>query len=150
MAARILVVDDEPSIVKLVATTLSARGYEIITGYNGEEAVDKATLNHPDLIILDIMMPKMDGKEARKRLLANPKTKDIPVIHLSAVGEFEGQLDAMHSGITDYITKPFSPKELAEHVEMILDPKRRDELLKMQHAKTGKLSTIVNIMHRDR
>jgi DNA-binding response OmpR family regulator len=150
MAARILVVDDEPSIVKLVATTLSARGYEIITGYNGEEAVDKATLNHPDLIILDIMMPKMDGKEARKRLLANPKTKDIPVIHLSAVGEFEGQLDAMHSGITDYITKPVSPKELAEHVEMILDPKRRDELLKMQHAKTGKLSTIVNIMHRDR
>jgi DNA-binding response OmpR family regulator len=150
MAARILVVDDEPSIVKLVTTTLSARGYEIITGYNGEEAVDKATLHHPDLIILDIMMPKMDGKEARKKLLSNPKTKDIPVIHLSAVGEFDSQLDAMQHGITDYITKPFSPKELAEHVEMILDPKRRDELLKMQHQKTGKLSTIVNIMHRDR
>jgi two-component system, OmpR family, alkaline phosphatase synthesis response regulator PhoP len=150
MTTRILVVDDEPSIVKLVTTTLSSRGYEIITAYNGEEAVDKAMLHHPDLIILDIMMPKMDGKEARKRLLADPKTKNIPVIHLSAVGEFEGQLDAMQHGITDYITKPFSPKELAEHVEMILDPKRRDELLKMQHAKTGKLSTIVNIMHRDR
>jgi two-component system, OmpR family, alkaline phosphatase synthesis response regulator PhoP len=150
MAARILVVDDEPSIVKLVTTTLSARGYEIITGYNGEEAVDKATLHHPDLIILDIMMPKMDGKEARQKLLSNPKTEDIPVIHLSAVGEFDSQLDAMQHGITDYITKPFSPKELAEHVEMILDPKRRDELLKMQHQKTGKLSTIVNIMHRDR
>ena len=86
MAARILVVDDEPSIVKLVKTTLEGRGYVVDEAFDGQEAIVQAKLHKPDLILLDIMMPRMDGTEARKRLLADPETKDIPVIHLSAVG----------------------------------------------------------------
>ena len=113
MAARILVVDDEPSIVKLVKTTLEGRGYVVDEAFDGQEAIVQAKLHKPDLILLDIMMPRMDGTEARKRLLADPETKDIPVIHLSAVGDFDKQRQALNEGATDYIVKPFAPRELA-------------------------------------
>jgi CheY-like chemotaxis protein len=148
--ARILVVDDEPSIVKLVATTLRARGHTIFEAVDGVEAIEKAQELKPDLILLDIMMPRMTGIEARKKLHEDPKTKDIPVIHLSAVGDFEKQLESMEDGLTDYFTKPFVPKELAQHVEDFLDPAKRDAAARLAHQKTGKLRTIVGIMHRDR
>lgn len=149
MAAKILVVDDEPSIVKLVTATLKARGYEVVAAYDGEEALDKAAIERPDLILLDIMMPKLNGRQARKKLLENPRTANIPVIHLSAIGDFENQLEAMQDGLTDYITKPFDPKELAERVARFLDPAERDRAKRETQMKAGKLRTIVDIMHRD-
>ena len=150
MAATILVVDDEPSIVRLVTTTLEARGYTVVTAHDGMEAITEAKQYKPDLILLDIMMPHMDGREARKRLLADPVTKDIPVIHLSAVGDFEQQLKAVAGGVTDYITKPFTPSDLAQRVADMLDPKKRQEMLAERNRKEGKLRAIVDIMHRDR
>lgn len=150
MAATILVVDDEPSIVKLVAATLESRGYHIIPAYDGDEALVKARNQLPDLILLDIMMPHMDGREVRKRLLDDPKTRDIPVIHLSAVGDFEQQLNAVEGGATDYITKPFAPSELADRVKDFLDPTKRELMLKEHKAKEAKLRTMVEIMHRKR
>ena len=149
MGARILVVDDEPSIVKLVSATLRARGHEVFEASDGVEALDKAGVLKPDLIILDIMMPRMDGREVRKRLHKDPKTADIPVIHLSAVGDFENQLEAMEDGLTDYFTKPFAPRELADKVEAFLDPAKRERAKGEAHMKAGKLRTIVEIMHRD-
>jgi CheY-like chemotaxis protein len=149
MAAKILVVDDEPSIVKLVSSTLIARGYDVITAHDGMEAITEAKQYKPDLILLDIMMPHMDGREARKRLLEDPITKDIPVIHLSAVGDFEQQLKAVAGGVTDYITKPFTPSDLAQRVADMLDPKKREAMLAERHRKEGKLRAIVDIMHRD-
>ena len=149
MAAKILVVDDEPSIVRLVTTTLEARGYEVVTAHDGMEAITEAKQYKPDLILLDIMMPHMDGREARKRLLADPVTKDIPVIHLSAVGDFEQQLKAVAGGVTDYITKPFTPSDLAQRVADMLDPKKREEMLAERNRKEGKLRAIVDIMHRE-
>ena len=148
MGARILVVDDEPSIVRLVSTTLRARGHEVFEASDGQEAVERALELKPDLILLDIMMPRMDGREARKRLHADPKTADIPVIHLSAVGDFESQLSDMQDGLTDYITKPFAPRELADRVDAFLDPAQRDRARRDAAHKTGKLRTIVDIMHR--
>ncbi len=148
--ARILVVDDEPSIVKLVSATLRARGHTTFEAYDGVEAVDKALELRPDLILLDIMMPRMNGTEARRKLHDNPKTAKIPVIHLSAIGDFESQLESMEDGLTDYITKPFAPKELAERVEQFLDPARREAAARAAHQKAGKLRTIVEIMHRER
>lgn len=148
--ARILVVDDEPSIVKLVSTTLRARGHTVFEAYDGVEALEKAFQLKPDLILLDIMMPRLDGRETRKRLKADPKTAKTPVIHLSAVGDFESQLEGMEDGLTDYVTKPFAPKELADHVEDFLDPAKRDQAGRLAHQKTGKLRTIVGIMHRER
>jgi DNA-binding response OmpR family regulator len=148
MGARILVVDDEPSIVRLVATTLRARGHEVFEASDGEEAIERALALKPDLILLDIMMPRLDGREARKRLHNDPKTANIPVIHLSAVGDFESQLHDMQDGLTDYITKPFAPRELADRVEAFLDPAMRDRARREAAQKTGKLKTIVDIMHR--
>jgi DNA-binding response OmpR family regulator len=148
--ARILVVDDEPSIVKLVSTTLRTRGHTVFEAFDGVEALEKAFEVKPDLILLDIMMPRLDGKETRKRLKADPRTANTPVIHLSAVGDFESQLEGMEDGLTDYVTKPFAPKELADHVEEFLDPVKRGQMARAAKAKTGKLRTIVEIMHRDR
>jgi len=148
--ARILVVDDEPSIVKLVSTTLRTRGHTVYEAFDGVEALEKAFEWKPDLILLDIMMPRLDGRETRKRLKADPRTANTPVLHLSAVGDFESQLEGMEDGLTDYVTKPFAPKELADHVEDFLDPVKRGEMARAAKAKTGKLRTIVEIMHRDR
>ena len=150
MAAKILVVDDEPSIVKLVKTTLEGRGFDVITAYDGQEAIVEAKLHKPDLILLDVMMPHMDGNEARKRLLADPITKDIPVIHLTAVGDFDKQREALTDGATDYIVKPFTPSDLANQVTDMLDPKKRDAMAKERAQKSAQLRKITDIMHRDR
>jgi CheY-like chemotaxis protein len=148
MSAKILVVDDEPSIVKLVTTTLESRGYTVFPAYDGRECLTEAKIHKPDLILLDIMMPHMDGREARKQLLANPETADIPVIHLSAVGDFEQQLQATSVGVTDYITKPFTPSDLAARVADMLDPKKREQMAGERKGKDKQLRAMVDIMHR--
>lgn len=150
MGATILVVDDEPSIVRLVTATLESKGYEVIPAYDGEEALVKVKHHRPDLIILDIMMPHLDWRETRKRLLDDPETADIPVIHLSAVGDFEKQLNAIEGGFTDYVTKPFAPAELADRVKDILDPAKHDLVMKEAKQKEARLRAMVEIMHRKR
>ena len=150
MAAKILVVDDEPSIVKLVTATLEGRGYTVFTAFDGQEAIIEAKLHKPDLILLDVMMPHMDGTEARKRLLSDPVTKDIPVIHLTAVGDFDQQREALADGATDYIVKPFTPSDLANVVGDMLDPKKREAMKKERGQKAAQLRKITDIMHRDR
>jgi CheY-like chemotaxis protein len=148
MAARILVVDDEPSIVKLVKTTLVGRGYNVDEAFDGQEAIVQAKLHHPDLILLDVMMPRMDGNEVRKRLLADPDTKDIPIAHLTAVGDYDKQREALAEGVADYIVKPFTPSDLADHVADLLDPKKREQMKKERGQKSAQLRTITDIMHR--
>jgi len=148
--ARILVVDDEPSIVKLVTATLEARGHDVTPAYDGVEAIAQAKLHKPDLILLDVMMPHMDGIEVRKRLLADQGTKDIPVIHLTAVGDFDKQREALADGVTDYMVKPFSPSDLAQRVADNLDPKKRDEMAKERAHKSAHLRAITDIMHREK
>ena len=151
MAAKILTVDDEPSITRLVSATLMARGYEVLTASNGPEAIAAVKTHKPALIILDIMMPGMDGKEVHRRLAADPATAKIPILFLSAVGDFEGQLEELESGgFIDFITKPFSPTDLGERVQAILDPKQREQYERERHARENKLRRIVGIMHRDR
>jgi len=150
MAARILVVDDEPSIVKLVKTTLAARGYTIDEAFDGQEAIVQAKLHHPDLILLDVMMPRMDGNEVRKRLLSDPATKDILIVHLTAVGDYDKQREAMADGVADYIVKPFTPSDLADHVADILDPKKREQVKKERGQKSAQLRKITDIMHRSK
>lgn len=150
MPAKILSVDDEPSITKLVSATLMARGYEVETAGDGPSAIAIAKTWKPALIVLDIMMPKMDGKEVRRRLNEDAATREIPILFLSAVGDFEGQLDQMESGsFTDFLTKPFAPAELAERVEKILDPKQREAYERERNQREAKLRRIVGIMHRD-
>ena len=148
MSKKILAVDDEESIRNLVAVTLRNRGFDVETANDGVQAIDKAALWRPDLIILDVMMPNMNGWEARKKLRENPATEHIPIIILSAVGEFESQLAGMQSENDDYLTKPFAPAELGALVEGMLDPSKADKLAADHHKKQAKLRTIVDIMHR--
>ncbi len=117
---RILVVDDEIYIVHILDFSLGMEGYEVITALDGEQALEKARTEKPDLIVLDIMMPKLDGYETCKILKAEPETKDIPVILLSAKGRNVDQKIGFEVGADDYITKPFSPRKLVERINAIL------------------------------
>jgi two-component system alkaline phosphatase synthesis response regulator PhoP len=117
---RILVVDDEIYIVHILDFSLGMEGYEVLTALDGEQALEKARTEKPDLIVLDIMMPKLDGYETCKRLKADAETKDVPVILLSAKGRNVDQKVGFEVGADDYITKPFSPRKLVERINAIL------------------------------
>ncbi len=117
---RILVVDDEIYIVHILDFSLGMEGYEVITALDGEQALEKARADRPDLIVLDIMMPKLDGYETCKLLKADDNTKNIPVILLSAKGRNVDQKIGFEVGADDYITKPFSPRKLVERINAIL------------------------------
>ena len=117
---RILVVDDEIYIVHILDFSLGMEGYEVITALDGEQALEKERAEKPDLIVLDIMMPKLDGYETCKILKADADTKEIPVILLSAKGRNVDQKIGFEVGADDYITKPFSPRKLVERINAIL------------------------------
>jgi two-component system alkaline phosphatase synthesis response regulator PhoP len=117
---KILVVDDEIYIVHILDFSLGMEGYEVLTALDGEQALEKARAEKPDLIVLDIMMPKLDGYETCKRLKADESTKGIPVILLSAKGRNVDQKVGFEVGADDYITKPFSPRKLVERINAVL------------------------------
>jgi DNA-binding response OmpR family regulator len=120
MAKRILVVDDEPDIRRLVAEALEATGYDVRTAANGEEAIRAASLYIPDLVLLDIMMPGMDGFTVYERLRARPVDLKSPIIFLTARREINDKLLGFEKGAADYITKPFHIKELLARVKVHL------------------------------
>ncbi|HEX9094204.1 MAG TPA: response regulator [Coriobacteriia bacterium] len=117
---RILAVDDEPHILKLVAFSLSKHGYEVIQAADGIAAIEVAESEQPDLILMDVMMPLLDGYGACERLKANPKTAHIPVVMLSAKSQAAEQKAGLARGAQSYITKPFTPRELVEHVGALI------------------------------
>lgn len=119
MAKKILVVDDERHIVRLVEVNLARAGYDVVTAYDGVEALEKVKTEEPDMIVLDVMMPRMDGFEALKRLQADPDTQDIPVIMLTAKAQDADIFRGWSSGVSSYLTKPFNPRELLTFVERI-------------------------------
>ena len=123
---RILVVDDEIYIVHILDFSLGMEGYEVVTALDGEQALEKARECKPDLIVLDIMMPKMDGYETCKALKADPETKDTPVILLSAKGRNIDQQAGFDVGAQDYITKPFSPRKLVDRINAMLGGEESD------------------------
>jgi two-component system alkaline phosphatase synthesis response regulator PhoP len=117
---RILVVDDEIYIVHILDFSLGMEGYEVVTALDGEEALRKVEECKPDLVVLDIMMPKMDGYETCKALKSSDETKDIPVILLSAKGRNVDMQTGYDVGADDYITKPFSPRKLVDRINSML------------------------------
>ena len=125
---KILVVDDEIYIVHILDFSLGIEGYEVMTALDGEQALAKVAQNRPDLIVLDIMMPKLDGYETCKALKQNPATHDIPVILLSAKGRNVDQKIGFEVGADDYITKPFSPRKLVERINAILGQSTRQDV----------------------
>ncbi len=117
---KVLVVDDEENITQILEFSIGAEGYQVVTASNGEEAINKARKEQPNLIILDIMMPKVDGYEVCRILKSNPLTKRIPVILLTAKGREIDKRLGYEVGASDYIVKPFSPSKLIEKVNEYL------------------------------
>ncbi len=119
MARKILAVDDERHIVRLVQVNLERQGYQVVTAFDGKEALEKVESEHPDLIVLDVMMPYMDGFEVLKNLKKNAVTRDIPVIMLTAKAQDADVFRGWQSGVDCYLTKPFNPMELIAFVKRI-------------------------------
>ena len=120
MPKKILVVDDEPHIVKLVQSRLKANGYDVITAFDGKEALDIAHKENPDLIILDLMLPQMDGYKVCGLLKRDTKYINVPIILFSARAQEEDIKLGQEVGADAYITKPFKPDELLEKIEKLL------------------------------
>lgn len=118
--AKILIAEDERDIRDLIAFTLRFAGHEVITTSNGEEALNMALQTVPDLILLDVRMPRMTGYEACRQIKTNERTNNIPVVFLSAKGQESEVQTGLAAGATEYILKPFSPDDLTERVKVIL------------------------------
>ena len=117
---KILITDDDPVIIELLQVNLEFEGYDVVSAGDGQEAVAKAAEHLPDLVILDIMMPRMDGWTARAELLKNPRTAEIPVIFLSARAQQADLRKGNESGVAAYVTKPFEPVELLDLIAEVL------------------------------
>lgn len=131
---RILVVDDEPEAVELVEFNLKQAGYAVATAVDGAEALKKARSQPPDLIVLDVMLPEMDGFEICKTLRLEPATAQIPIIMLTAKAAEIDRVLGLELGADDYVTKPFSPRELLLRVKKLLArttvPEKTEEQLR--------------------
>lgn len=120
MASKILVVDDEPDTIELITFNLKSAGFDVVSAMDGAEALRLAQANSPDLIVLDLMLPEVDGLEVCKILRRNPATSTIPIVMLTAkAGEIDRIL-GLELGADDYMTKPFSPRELVLRVRRLL------------------------------
>lgn len=118
--AKILIAEDERDIRDLVAFTLRFAGHEVFAASNGEEAVELAPRVNPDLILMDVRMPRMTGYEACKMMKADPILKDIPIVFLSAKGQESEIQQGLAAGAEEYLLKPFAPDQLTSRVKVIL------------------------------
>ena len=118
--ARILIAEDEPDIRELVAFTLRFAGHEVTATANGEEAVQQAGKVIPDIILMDVRMPRMTGYDACRLMKADPILKNIPVVFLSAKGQDSEIQVGLAAGAEEYLLKPFAPDQLTERVKIIL------------------------------
>lgn len=120
LKATILVVEDESDILELVRYNLQQAGYRVIVAHDGLQALDLLREQKPDLVVLDILLPNLDGREVCRRIRQNPQTHHIPVLILSALSEETDRVVGFEIGADDYLTKPFSPRELVLRVKAIL------------------------------
>ena len=122
----ILIVDDEEDIIELIKYNLKNEGYLILTAETGEQAIKTAKQSRPDLIVLDLMLPGMDGLEVTRYLRSNEETRDLPIVMLTAKGEESDIITGLEIGAYDYISKPFSPRVLVARIRAILRRRRKE------------------------
>ena len=118
--STILIVDDERDILDLIEYNLRKEGFDVITAEDGEESIRLAKMHHPDLVLLDIMMPKMDGIEVVDQLRQNPDTKDVPVIFLTAPSDEKTEVKGLDRGADDFLTKPISTTKLVSRIKAVM------------------------------
>jgi len=117
---KALIVEDHPDTVEFLTLQLERLGFTVISASNGKEGVEKAIKEKPNLILMDIMMPVMDGREATRRIRSNPETKEIPVLAATAITKEDQLRECIEAGCNDYIVKPFAPNELVSRIEKLL------------------------------
>jgi len=117
---RVVIADDDPDIRRLVEMTVTNAGCDVTVASDGEEALARVRDSVPDLVILDVLMPRMDGWEVARALKSDPATREVPVMFLTSRGQEHDVLEGFDSGAVDYMVKPFSPRELQVRVRSVL------------------------------
>jgi DNA-binding response OmpR family regulator len=140
----VLVVDDDAPIRLLCRVNLEAEGMEVIEAADGTDGLEKARSASPDVVLLDVMLPKLDGWRVAEALLEDPKTGEIPIVFLTARAELRDQARGLELGGIDYITKPFNPVELADVIRELLDRVRRGEHTNLRKEKLARLRKMTN------
>ena len=120
MPAKVLIVDDEPHMLRVTELSLRKGGFQLLVGRNGLEALEIAAREKPALVVMDVLMPELDGLEALRQLKQNPETAGIPVIMLTARGHVMTRQEAGESGAALFLTKPFSPTQLLQEVKRLI------------------------------
>ena len=120
MKRKILLVEDHPANIEMLRMGLEFLGYAVMVAENGKEAIEMAASNLPDLIVMDILLPKVSGLEAASKIRSNPKTKSIPILAATALAMPGDREKCLEGGCDAYIAKPFTPKQLAAAIEKLL------------------------------
>lgn len=142
MPEKILIVDDDVDTLRLVGLMLQRQGYLIVAASNGEQGLAKAFEEKPDIILLDVMMPDMDGYEVSRRLRKNPATENTPILMFTAKTQLDDKVTGFESGADDYLTKPTHPTELQAHIRALLSragPKKAEQLDTASHEHHGRV-----------
>ncbi len=140
---RILVIDDEPDVLLLCRVNLEFEGHEVLEATDGEQGVEIALREHPDLIVLDVMLPQRDGFSVLEHLKGQSETQDLPVIMLTAKAQEDDQVRGWLGGAAEYVTKPFSPVALTEAVRSVLAMTPQERA-----ARRSEHLTQLSILHR--
>jgi DNA-binding response OmpR family regulator len=121
VSERVLIIDDDPDALTLIGLTLERRGYTVLKAGGGAEALIMVEADPPDVILLDLMMPHMDGYEVCRRIKSDPRRQDVPIVMLTAKAQMASQVEGYRVGADDYVTKPVHPEELASHIRTVLE-----------------------------
>jgi len=144
MAEKILIVDDDPETIRLVKLMLSRQGYIVITASSGKQALDLLHAEHPNLILLDVMMPEMDGFQVTRQLRSNPKTANTPILIFSAKTQVDDKVAGYEAGADEYLTKPIHPAELVARIKALLArAKTRTAPLNTAEIKSNKVIGVI-------
>jgi DNA-binding response OmpR family regulator len=141
---RVLVVDDDAPIRLLCRVNLEAEGMEVLEASDGADGLELARSTRPDVVLLDVMLPKLDGWRVAEALLEDPETGEIPIVFLTARAELRDQARGLELGGIDYITKPFNPVELADLIRKLLDEVKRGEHRALRSEKLARLRGLTN------
>ena len=140
---RVLIIDDEAPIRLLCRVNLEAEGMDVLEAADGEKGIELARRERPDVILLDVMMPRLDGWDVAQLLVSDELTKEVPIVFLTARAEVRDRARGLAIGGIEYVTKPFNPLELASLIESLLERIRRDGLDLLRGEKLAELRALV-------
>lgn len=148
---KILLADDEPDILEILSYNLGREGYEVVTAADGDEALNKARLSKPDLVVLDMMMPKKNGMEVCELLRSQPYFKETPIVFLTALNDEATHVKGLETGADDYISKPVSPKVFLTRINALLrrTSKKESGVLKIENMVIDPEQFIVKVDEKD-